>query len=99
MYFNVLANGIPYLLGTERLKGSHSMSGYHSAELRDLSTVYMLLATCCSPTGSFTSPGGERLLLDALPAGRVKLDWVEVGAARNGAFLMRALPAGPCPTD
>ena len=27
VYFNVLANGIPYLLGTERLKGSHSMAG------------------------------------------------------------------------
>ena len=33
VYFNVLANGIPYLLGTERLKGSHSMSSYHSSEL------------------------------------------------------------------
>ena len=30
VYFNVLANGLPYLMGTERLKGSHSMSGYHS---------------------------------------------------------------------
>ena len=33
VYFNVLANGTPYLLGNERLKGSHSMSGYHSFEL------------------------------------------------------------------
>ena len=33
VYFNVLANGLPYLLGNERLKGSHSMSGYHSIEL------------------------------------------------------------------
>ena len=33
VYFNVLANGIPYLLGTERQKGSHSMAGYHSFEL------------------------------------------------------------------
>src|SRR5207302_7049816 len=33
VYFNVLANGLPYLLGTERFKGSHSMSMYHSAEL------------------------------------------------------------------
>src|SRR6195256_3236877 len=33
VYFNVLANGMPYLLGTERFKGSHSMSGYHSTEL------------------------------------------------------------------
>ena len=33
VYFNVLANGIPYLVGTERQKGSHSMAGYHSFEL------------------------------------------------------------------
>ena len=33
IYFNVLANGVPYLMGTEREKGSHSMSGYHSFEL------------------------------------------------------------------
>ena len=33
VYFNVLAKGMPYLLGTERIKGSHSMSGYHSIEL------------------------------------------------------------------
>ena len=33
VYFNVLANGIAYLMGTERFKGSHSMSMYHSGEL------------------------------------------------------------------
>ena len=27
VYFNVQANGLPYLLGNERMKGSHSMSG------------------------------------------------------------------------
>jgi len=27
VYFNVLASGIPFLMGTERFKGSHSMSG------------------------------------------------------------------------
>jgi len=31
---------LPFLLGTERLKGSHSMSGYHSIELAYLSAVY-----------------------------------------------------------
>src|SRR5712691_1437135 len=30
VYFNVLADGFPYLLGNERLKGNHSMSMYHS---------------------------------------------------------------------
>ncbi|MBM5806648.1 MAG: N-acyl-D-glucosamine 2-epimerase [Cyanobacteria bacterium M_surface_10_m2_179] len=41
VYFNVLANGVPYLVGTERFKGSHSMSAYHSTELCFLSTVYI----------------------------------------------------------
>ena len=40
VYFNVLASGIPYLLGTERLKGSHSMSAYHNTELCYLAAVY-----------------------------------------------------------
>ncbi|MGH3168306.1 MAG: AGE family epimerase/isomerase, partial [Trebonia sp.] len=31
VYFNVTTDGFPYLLGNERLKGSHSMSMYHSA--------------------------------------------------------------------
>ena len=38
-HFNVLASGVPYLLGTERQKGSHSMAGYHSFELAYLATV------------------------------------------------------------
>src|SRR6201999_1298462 len=40
VYFTVLAAGIPYLRGNERLKGSHSMSMYHAAELCYLATVY-----------------------------------------------------------
>eukprot|EP01036_Dinobryon_divergens_P003200 gene3200-4212_t len=40
IYFNVLANGNPFALGTERGKGSHSMSGYHSFELCYLAAVY-----------------------------------------------------------
>ncbi|MGK3971531.1 AGE family epimerase/isomerase [Sorangium sp. So ce118] len=40
VYFNTLASGLPYLLGNERLKGSHSMSAYHSMELCYLSAVY-----------------------------------------------------------
>src|SRR5207247_8747186 len=40
VYFNVLAHGMPYLLGTERNKGSHSMSGYDSFELAYLAAGY-----------------------------------------------------------
>ena len=40
VYFNTLGNGLPYLMGTERFKGSHSMSAYHSMELCYLAAVY-----------------------------------------------------------
>lgn len=49
VYFNVLANGLPYLLGTERFKGSHSMSAYHSMELCFLSAVYTNLLITKEP--------------------------------------------------
>ena len=62
VYFNVLANGMPYLLGTERLKGSHSMSGYHSTELCYLAAVYSNLLVTKQPLD---------LLLQA-EAGRVR---------------------------
>ena len=56
MYFNVLANGIPYLLGTERLKGSHSMSGYHSFELCYLAAVYTNLLITKQPMDLYFKP-------------------------------------------
>ena len=49
VYFNVLANGMPYLLGNERLKGSHSMCGYHSIELCYLAAVYTNLLITKQP--------------------------------------------------
>jgi mannose/cellobiose epimerase-like protein (N-acyl-D-glucosamine 2-epimerase family) len=56
VYFNVLANGMPYLLGTERFKGSHSMSAYHSTELCFLSTVYTNLLITKKPTYFYFKP-------------------------------------------
>ncbi len=49
VYFNTLANGLPYLVGNERLKGSHSMSGYHSMELCYLAAVYTNLLITKQP--------------------------------------------------
>ncbi len=40
VYFNLLANGIPHLLDDDRMKGSHSQSGYHAFELAYLAAVY-----------------------------------------------------------
>jgi hypothetical protein len=86
VYFNVLANGVPYLMGTERLKGSHSMSGYHSFELCYLAQVYTNLLITGQPLELYFKPlpGGFRdntlrVAPDILPSGRVRLEevWVD----------------------
>ena len=61
VYFNVLANGIPYLLGTERHKGSHSMAGYHSFELCYLAAVYTNLLITKQPLDLRFKPDPGRL--------------------------------------
>lgn len=85
VYFNVLANGLPYLLGNERFKGSHSMSAYHSTELCYLSAVYQNLLITNQPLDLHFKPypkGFKRNILrvapDILPPGRVTLDSVEI---------------------
>jgi putative intracellular protease/amidase/mannose/cellobiose epimerase-like protein (N-acyl-D-glucosamine 2-epimerase family) len=85
VYFNATAAGLPYLLGTERLKGSHSMSMYHSTELCYLAAVYNnLLIFGKSLTLHFKpepSALPERILRvspDLLPAGRVRIGAVSV---------------------
>ena len=83
IYFNVLANGIPYLLGTERFKGSHSMSGYHSFELAYLAQVYTNLLITKKPLDLYFKPlphAFKRNILhvspDILPPGSIKIDRV-----------------------
>lgn len=56
VYFNTLANGLPYLLGNERFKGSHSMSGYHSMELCFLSATYINLMITKQPLFLYFKP-------------------------------------------
>jgi hypothetical protein len=91
VYFNVLANGIPYLVGTERFKGSHSMSFYHSSELCYLSAVYTNLLLTKQPMDFYFKPlpgafpnNTLRLSPDILPPGSVKLTgvWVDDEAYR-----------------
>ncbi|MDZ8225126.1 AGE family epimerase/isomerase [Nostoc sp. ChiVER01] len=87
VYFNVLANGLPYLLGkTERGKGSHSMSGYHSFELAYLATVYTNLLVNKQPMDLYfkPKPGGFkddilRVAPDILPPGSVRIGevWID----------------------
>ena len=89
VYFNVLATGIPYLMGTERLKGSHSMSGYHSTELCYLSAVDSNLLVTKQPLDLHFKPKpgafGDNVLRvspDILPPGSIKIEEVWIDGAR-----------------
>jgi mannose/cellobiose epimerase-like protein (N-acyl-D-glucosamine 2-epimerase family) len=97
VYFNVLANGVPYLLGTERFKGSHSMSAYHSTELCFLSTVYIDLMIKKRPLDLYFKPhpkGFKQRRLhvspDILPPGSVTI----TGCNINGEDYQNYDPSG-----
>jgi putative intracellular protease/amidase/mannose/cellobiose epimerase-like protein (N-acyl-D-glucosamine 2-epimerase family) len=99
VYFNVLADGTPYLMGTERFKGSHSMSLCHSAELCFLATVYQHLLLRKEPLtlwfrprpDGFTKDRVLRVAPDAFPPGCVRLEWVEVDGEPYTGFDPTAL--------
>ncbi|HLI52259.1 MAG TPA: AGE family epimerase/isomerase, partial [Thermomicrobiaceae bacterium] len=85
VYFNVLANGLPYLQGTERFKGSHSMSGYHSMELCYLAAVYTNLLITRQPMTFYFKPqpkafprGILRVAPDLLPPGSIRIEGVRI---------------------
>lgn len=93
VYFNVLANGLPYLLGTERGKGSHSMSGYHSFELAYLAVVYTNLMITKQPLDLYfkPKPGGFkdnmlRVGPDILPPGSVRISQVWINGQPYSNF-------------
>ncbi|MCX6018308.1 MAG: N-acyl-D-glucosamine 2-epimerase [Chloroflexi bacterium] len=85
VYFNVLANGLPFLVGTERFKGSHSMSGYHSTELCYLAQTYQNLLIHKQPLTLHFKPQANgfknnilRVSPDILPPGSIKITAVEI---------------------
>ncbi len=85
VYFNVLNNGLPYLMGNERLKGSHSMSAYHSIELAYLSQVYQNLLYTKKELNLYFKPqvhgfpdGILRVSPDILPQGSVRIKEVTI---------------------
>ena len=82
IYFNVLANGNPYLMGDERFKGSHSMSGYHSFELAYLAQTYTNLLIARQPLDLYFKPLPGALKNNAL---RVSPDILPPGSIRIGA--------------
>lgn len=94
VYFNVLANGLPYLAGgNERGKGSHSMSGYHSTELCYLSAVYSNLLINKHPMDFYFKPmpGGFpdnilRVSPDILPPGSIKIGKCEIDGEAYSNF-------------
>jgi hypothetical protein len=74
------------MMGNERLKGSHSMSGYHSFELCYLAQVYTNLLIFKQPLELYFKPFPEgfkenilRVAPDLLPPGRVQLEkvWID----------------------
>jgi mannose/cellobiose epimerase-like protein (N-acyl-D-glucosamine 2-epimerase family) len=98
VYFNVLANGEPYTLGTERGKGSHSMAGYHSFELAYLASVYTNLLIHQEPMDFYfrPRPGGFkdgilRVQPDILPQGAVRITDVWIDGHPYAAFDADAL--------
>ncbi|MFF4418733.1 AGE family epimerase/isomerase [Streptosporangium sp. NPDC001559] len=86
VHFTVLAGGVPFLMGDERLKGSHSMSMYHTSELCYLAAVYGRLLVRGEPLSLWFRPHGRagypggllRVAPDLLPRGRVLLDEVSI---------------------
>ena len=100
-----LANGLPYLLGNERLKGSHSMSGYHSIELCYLASVYTNLLITKQPmdvllqaairTASRTA--SLRVSPDILPPGSVQIEASEIDGEPYTDFDADALTVR-CPS-
>ena len=98
VYFATQADGVPYLVGTERFKGSHSQSGYHATELCYLAAVYTNLLITKQPMEFYFKPypGGFkdqilRVQPDILPAGSVELDQVWINGEPHPAFDRKAL--------
>jgi mannose/cellobiose epimerase-like protein (N-acyl-D-glucosamine 2-epimerase family) len=81
----VLAQGLPFAVGHERLKGSHAMSMYHKAELCFLAETYTRLLVRREPLDLWFRPGPQadfpdrvlRVAPDALPHG-VRLEKVRI---------------------
>jgi mannose/cellobiose epimerase-like protein (N-acyl-D-glucosamine 2-epimerase family) len=106
VYFNTFANGMPYLLGTERFKGSHSMSMYHSSELCYLSAIYNNLLIFKKPMDFYFKPlpggfkdGLLRVSPDLLPKGAVRIAQVEIDGEAYLDFDAEALTVKLPETD
>lgn len=98
VYFNTLASGLPFLMGTERFKGSHSMSAYHSTELCYLSAVYQNLLIFKYPMDFYFKPMPGafkdnilRVSPDILPPGSISIGKVWINEEEYSNFDADAL--------
>jgi mannose/cellobiose epimerase-like protein (N-acyl-D-glucosamine 2-epimerase family)/anti-anti-sigma regulatory factor len=98
VYFNVLASGLPYVLGNERFKGNHSMSGYHSFELCYLAAVYTNLLLTKQPMDFYFKPKPGalkdnilRVAPDLLPPGSIRIEAVWINGNPYANFDAKAL--------
>jgi mannose/cellobiose epimerase-like protein (N-acyl-D-glucosamine 2-epimerase family) len=84
VYFDVQADGTPYLLGDRADKGSHSKSGYHDMELTYFAHLYTNLLVQQRQVGLHFRPlkatSGQVLAVQPIsfPKGSVRLDSVTV---------------------
>ena len=98
VYFNTLASGLPYLLGNERFKGSHSMSAYHSMELCYLSATYINLLITKEPLNMYFKPYPNsfknnilRVAPDILPPGSIFIEECSIDGKPYKDFDAKAL--------
>src|SRR5207237_8915118 len=85
--------GLPYETGTERFKGSHSMSAYHSTELCYLAAVYSNLLINKHPMDFYFKPLPDgfkdrvlRVAPDLLPPGSIRLASVTIDDKPHSEF-------------
>ncbi|MDR3376391.1 MAG: AGE family epimerase/isomerase [Ancalomicrobiaceae bacterium] len=109
VYFDVQADGTPYLLGDRADKGSHSKSGYHDMELAYFAHLYTNLLVQQRQVGLHFRPQraspGQILAVQPIsfPKGSVRLDSVTVDGKPHADFDAAAmtirLPQSDRPLD
>ncbi len=97
VYFDVQANGTPYLLGDRADKGSHSKSGYHSMELTYFAHLYTNLLVKQRSVRLHFAPaleaGGTDFQVQpiSLPPGKVELASVTLDGKEFKNFDCKAM--------
>lgn len=109
VYFDVQADGIPYLKGDRTDKGSHSKSGYHSLELAYFGHLYTNLLVRKRPVALHFRPSASSLPRTfqvqpiTFPTGSVTISGVEINGQKSESFDPEQwsvdLPASDRPLD